>query len=285
MNTVVSSMKGKTVLITGATGGIGFYTARELARVGANVLLHGRSAERGYVAVDTIKQEVPGAEVTFLQADLGSLAEVRTLAADVLHLAPKLDVLINNAGVVQDRRSVTVDGFETTFAVNHLAPFYLTHLLLERMKASSPSRIITVASSAHQGMKIKFEDLNAELSYSGGIVYSRTKLANVLFAIELARRLQGTSVTSNCLHPGAVRSGFANGESGMVGMTYKLFGRFFLSPEEGAKTSIYAASAPELANTTGQYFFKSRAILPSRQARDPSVAKRLWKETEAMLEL
>jgi retinol dehydrogenase 12 len=285
MNTAVSNMKGKTVLITGATGGIGFYTARALARAGANVLLHGRSAKRGDVAVDTIKQEVPGAEVTFLEADLNSLAEIRTLAADVLHLAPKLDVLINNAGVVQDRRSVTVDGFETTLAVNHLAPFYLTHLLLERMKASSPARIVTVASSAHQGMKIKFEDMNAELSYSGGIVYSRTKLANVLFALELARRLQGTSVTSNCVHPGAVRSGFANGESGMVGMTYKLFGRFFLSPEEGAKTSIYAASAPELASTTGQYFVKSKAVLPSRQARDPLVAKRLWEETEAMLGL
>jgi retinol dehydrogenase 12 len=284
-NILAPGMQGKTVLITGATGGIGLYTARELARSGANILMHGRSSERGRAAIDAIKRDVPDAMITFLQADLSSLAQVHNLAVDALQQAPRLDVLINNAGIVQDRRSVTTDGFETTLAVNHLAPFYLTHLLQDRLKVSAPSRVITVASNAHKGMNIKFDDLHAERSYSGGIVYSRSKLANVLFALELARRLEGTGVTSNCVHPGAVRSGFARGENGMVGLTYKLFGRFFLSPEAGAQTSVHVASAPDLAEVTGQYFAKCRPVPPSRQARDRSVAKRLWDETEAMLDL
>jgi NAD(P)-dependent dehydrogenase (short-subunit alcohol dehydrogenase family) len=282
-NEEATGMHGKTVLVTGATSGIGYHTARGLAALGAKVLLHGRSPKDGAIAVETIKRELNGADITFVGADLSSLAEIRRLAEEVLALAPRLDVLVNNAGLVRDRRSTTVDGFETTFAVNHLAPFYLTHLLIDRIKASAPARIVTVASSAHATVKLNFDDLSAERSYSGGNAYSRSKLANILFTYELARRLEGTGVTANCVHPGTVRSGFARDENGMVGIVYKLFGRFFLTPEEGAKTSIHVASAPDLHSVSGQYFAKCKPATPSRTARNPEVSRRLWKASEAML--
>jgi retinol dehydrogenase 12 len=284
-NSSMTSMRGKTVLVTGATNGIGFCTARGLAEAGARILLHGRNTDLGQAAVKTIEREVPGAEVVFVKANLAKLSDVGRLAEEVLNLAPKLDVLVNNAGIVQDRRSVTADGIEMTFAVNHLAPFYLTSLLLDRLKASTSARIVNVTSNAHRGVALKFDDLNAERSYSGGMVYSRSKLANILFTRELARRLDGTGVTANCVHPGAVRSGFARGEKGMVGMVYQIFGRFFLSPEMGARTSIYVATAPELTRITGQYFAKCKSVMPSRQAQDDDAAKRLWEVSEKLLSL
>jgi retinol dehydrogenase 12 len=277
------NLLGKTALVTGATSGIGFHTALGLARRGARVLTHGRSSRDCELAAQAIRSQVPGAEVVQLLADLGSLAQIRLMAEAVQALPEPLDILVNNAGLVRDHRSVTEDGIEMTFAVNHLAPFYISYLLQDQLKAATQARIVTVASQAHRSAKLDFKDLQASRSYSGGAAYSRSKLANILFTFELARRLQGSQVTANCVHPGAVRSGFARGEKGMVGTVYKLFGRFFLTPEQGAQASIYAASAAELTAASGKYLVKNQAIQASRTARDLDVARRLWSASEEIL--
>jgi NAD(P)-dependent dehydrogenase (short-subunit alcohol dehydrogenase family) len=280
-----SDMTGKTVLVTGATNGIGLETAKGLAALGAHVLLHGRSAERGAAAIAEIKKSVPAAKVEFVKADLASLAGVRGLAEEVLRRAPKLDVLVNNAGGIFTTRTVTADGFETTLAVNHLAPFYLTHLLLDRIKASAPARIVTVASSAHQGQHIDFDDLNTEKRWPPGGPYGRSKLANILFARALAKRLAGTGVTSNSLHPGAVRTGFAKDATGIVKVAMALLRPFFISPEAGALTSIYLASSPEVEGVTGGYFARCQKTTPTAAAQDDAAAERLWDVSAKMVGL
>jgi len=266
------SMKGKICLVTGANSGIGFETAKALARMGARVGLVCRTPAKCEDAKSTILQAVPDAELGSFAADLSSQAEIRRVAADITRTYPKIDVLINNAGIVENTFKRSVDGIEMTFAVNHLAYFLLTNLLLEPIKAAAPSRIINVSSAAHFGARIDFDDLQGEKGYNGWRAYSQSKLANILFTYELARRLAGTGVTVNCLHPGVIGTKlFRN-----LGIINTLAGIFLSSPEKGAETSVYLASSPEVEGVTGKYFDNKRAVPSSSASYNEADAKRLW---------
>lgn len=265
-------MRDKTVLVTGASAGIGLAAAAALARMGAHVLMASRNRERGETAVRSVSQEVPEARLNLLLADLSRPEGVRALADQVLDVADRLDVLVNNAGVYTRRRESTADGFELQFAVNHLAPFLLTHLLRERLEASAPARIVTVSSEAHRRGRIDFDDIQGEVAYSGLGAYTQSKLANLLFNRELARRLAGTGVTANAVHPGVVATrllfeGFA---------PLRLLKPFLKTPEQGARTIVQVASAPALERLTGLYFIDGESARPSARARDDDAARRLW---------
>jgi NAD(P)-dependent dehydrogenase (short-subunit alcohol dehydrogenase family) len=281
----MTTMQGKTVLITGGNTGIGKATATELARMGAAVTITSRDMAKGEAAVADIRRASGSDAVDVMRLDLASLAEVRRFAAEYLAGHPRLHVLINNAGLVLSDRSETVDGFETTFGVNHLGHFLLTHLLLDRLKESAPARIVVLSSDAHRGVfGLDFDDLQARRKYRGLQVYCRSKLANALFTLELAERLRGTGVTVNAVHPGVVRSGFAlDGDTrGLYRFFVDVAGRFMLSPEQGARTSIYVATAPELEGVSGQYFANSKQRRPSRAALDRQAALRLWEVSEQL---
>jgi NAD(P)-dependent dehydrogenase (short-subunit alcohol dehydrogenase family) len=270
-------MAGKAVLITGGTSGIGRATAIGLAAMGARVGITGRDRERADEAAAAIARESGNPAVDVFVADLSSQAEVRRLAAEVLSAYPRLDVLVNNVGGSWDTRHLTADGLEHTFALNHLAPYLLTGLLLERLKQSAPARVVTVASGAHTAGRIDFDDLQGERSWSGSRAYSQSKLANVLFTHELARRLQGTGVTANALHPGVVRTAFGAEDPGLVQRLVVPFIRGFMkTPEQGAATSIHLASAPDLDQITGQYFADSKPKRSSKASYDGAVGARLW---------
>jgi NAD(P)-dependent dehydrogenase (short-subunit alcohol dehydrogenase family) len=248
-------MTGRTCMITGATSGIGLAAALELARLGASLVLVGRNPERGEQALKEVRRALRAGDVTLLLADLSSQAEIRRLAADFLASGWPLHVLLNNAGVINLRREESGDGIETTFAVNHLAYFLLTRLLLERLKESAPARVVNVASDAHRGAgRLDFDDLESRRGYSAMRVYGRSKLANILFTRELARRLEGTGVTANAIHPGFVGSNFAknNGLLGIAAMT--LLRPFARSTEKGAETAVYLCASPEVEDVTGEYF-------------------------------
>ncbi|WP_194869404.1 SDR family oxidoreductase [Myxococcus sp. AB025B] len=272
-------MDGKVCLITGATGGIGLETSKALARLGATVVLVGRDATRTQAAVDAVKAEAPDARVDFILADLSSLSAVRALAKVFLSRYSRLDVLVNNAGLIIDRRQVTVDGLEATFATNHLAPFLLTNLLLDTLKASGAARVINLSSDVHYIGKLDFDDLQSERRYDGFRVYATSKLANVLFTHALAKRLEGTAVTTNAVHPGVVRSGFGHNTLGFFKWIVKLGGPFFLSPAGGARTSIYLATSPDVEKVSGKYFVRSKKRKPSAAARDDALAEQLWRES------
>ncbi|HXZ62259.1 MAG TPA: SDR family oxidoreductase [Acidimicrobiales bacterium] len=280
-------MLGKTVVVTGGNSGIGLETARALAGMGARVVVTARNAEKGRAAVGDITGRLRGeAQVQLVVFDLSDLSSVRRGAAEILELAPRVDVLVNNAGVVLGDRRVTVDGYEATFATNHLGPFLLTNLLLDRIKASAPARVVTVASTAHSTARhgIPFDDLQSERRYRSMRVYGESKLANILFSNELARRLEGTGVTSNCLHPGTVRTGYArDGDAkGLLAFGVTVAGPLFLSPAQGARTSVYLASSPEVADVTGRYFVKCKPRQPRTWALDPDAARRLWAVSEEL---
>lgn len=272
-------MDGKVCLITGATGGIGLETAKALGRLGATVVLVGRDPARTQAAVDAVNQAVAGARVDTILADLSSLQAVRALADTFLSRYSRLDVLLNNAGLIIDQRQVTVDGLEATLATNHLAPFLLTHLLLDTLKASGPARVINVSSDVHRIGKLDFNDLQSERRYDGFRVYATSKLANLLFTHALAKRLEGTPVTTNAVHPGVVRSGFGHNTQGYFRWIVKLGGPFFLSAAGGARTSIYLASSPEVDGVSGKYFIRCRKRKPSAAARDDALAEQLWRES------
>jgi NAD(P)-dependent dehydrogenase (short-subunit alcohol dehydrogenase family) len=280
-------MKGKTVVITGGNSGIGLETAVGLARQGAEVIITARDPERGKRAVDDIKARSGSDTVDLVVFDLGDLASTRAGAAELLDRCPRIDVLVNNAGVVLTERTETADGYESTFAINHLGPFLLTNLLLDRIKASAPSRIVNVASTAHRGARngLVFDDLHNTRRYKQMRVYSQSKLANILFTTELARRLQGTGVTVNSLHPGTVRTGYGrDGDTtGLLALGIKIGSRFFLSPEKGADTSIYLASSPDVADVSGEYFIKRKVRKASSAARDDDAARQLWEVSEQMV--
>ncbi|MEE9606412.1 MAG: SDR family oxidoreductase [Myxococcota bacterium] len=276
-------LEGRTCLVTGASAGIGEQTALGLAQHGARVVLVCRNAERGERARARIARKSGNGDVKLMLADLASVAEIRRLAGDFLAVQPELHVLVNNAGVVNLRRSSTVDGLETTFAVNHLAYFLLTHLLRERLVASAPSRIVNVASDAHKWGRLDFSDLQSEANYGGMRVYGTSKLANILFTYELARRLEGTAVTANCVHPGPVASQLGKNNGAFARVATALLKPFFLSPADGAATSIYAASAPELDGVSGKYFAKQREKRSSQASRDPALASRLWEASAALV--
>ena len=270
-------------LITGATSGIGEVTARELARRGMHVVIVGRSAERVAATVARIKQAT-GVEIETLIADLSSQAGVRSVAEAFLQRHRRLDVLINNAGGFFASRQVSADGIELTWALNHMSYFLLTNLLIDTLRASAPARVINVSSDAHRGGVIRWDDLLFTRGYNGWAAYAQSKLANILFSNELARRLEGTGVTSNALHPGFVATRFAHNNGIIWGGLMALMQRLFaITPEEGAQTSIYLATAPEVATISGRYFVKSRETSPAPQAQDMAAAARLWEISERMV--
>ncbi|MBX3027375.1 SDR family oxidoreductase [bacterium] len=274
-------MHGRVCLITGASSGIGRATALALARMGAELVLLCRDPAKGEAAA--AEARAAGApRVDLLLADLARQAEVRRAAAAFLASDRPLHVLINNAGVVNVRRSVTPDGIETTFAVNHLAAFLLTTLLLERLRASAPARVVNVASEAHRFAPLDFDDLQNTRRYRVMRVYGQSKLANILFTSELARRLAGSGVTANSLHPGAVATGLGTNNGGWARGLIRLLRPFFRAPDDGAATSVHLATAPQLAAVSGRYFANCREKAPSRAARDAEAAGRLWAVSEAM---
>ncbi len=272
-------LTGQVAVVTGATSGIGFETAAALAQRGATVVVTGRDAERTETARGAIASRT-GGDVRGVSFDLGSLGDVRRGAEALLDIVDSLNVLVNNAGLVLSERRMTQDGFEATFATNHLGPFLLTNLLLKRLRESGRARVVNVASTAHSSARrgLDFDDLQSERRYRPMAVYGRSKLANILFTRELARRLSGSSVTANCLHPGTVATGFArDGDaSGLLALGVRLIKPFVLTPAEGAKTSIYLAASPEVEGVTGEYFIKCRPAKPSKAARDDEAARRLW---------
>lgn len=277
---MLQEMQGKICLVTGATLGIGKETALGLARKGAQVVIVGRDEARTRETAAWIVKESGNARIDFLVADLSSQAEVRHLAAEFKGKYVRLDVLLNNAGAIFTRRETTIDGYERTWALNHLAEFLLTSLLLEMLQASAPARIVNVASAAHTSGKIDFDNLQGEEKYSGIGAYSQSKLANILFTYALARRLSGKGVTANCLHPGVVATGFGHNTPGLVNTLLSLARPFLITPEKGAATSIALASSPDVADVSGKYFAKSQPIASSKLSYDEALQEKLWAVSE-----
>jgi NAD(P)-dependent dehydrogenase (short-subunit alcohol dehydrogenase family) len=276
-------LAGRTILITGATRGIGYATAAALAQMGASVIVHGRDPARVEDTCSRLRCAAKQQAIHGLVADLASLASVRRLADEVKDNHDRLDVLINNAGLVTRKREQTADGFERQLAVNHLAPFLLTNLLLDRLLASGPARIVNVASNAHHRAEFDLEDLNWEKRpYSGIGAYGATKLANILFTAELARRLEGSGVTANCLHPGVVSTNIFTG-MGILGTLFGIVTRpFLLSAERGAATSTYLAAGPEVAAVSGKYFNLCKPVAPAPAGMDQRAAAALWQQSERL---
>jgi NAD(P)-dependent dehydrogenase (short-subunit alcohol dehydrogenase family) len=269
-------MAGRTVLVTGGSGGIGRATAAGLASMGARVAITGRDRGRTQAAAEAIRAD-GGPPVEVFVADMSAQAEVRRLAAEVLAALPRLDVLVNNVGGFWNTRHGTVDGLERMFALNHLAPFLLTHLLAARLIESAPARVVTVSSDAQRLGRIDFDDLQGERSWSGQRAYNQSKLANVLFSYELARRLRGTGVTATVLHPGLVRSGFGAEDPGRIQRAITPFARLVMkTPEEGARTPVHLASSPDVEGVTGQFFANCRPRRSARRSYDEDDARRLW---------
>jgi NAD(P)-dependent dehydrogenase (short-subunit alcohol dehydrogenase family) len=278
-------MQNKVCVITGATSGIGKATALGLAKMGATVMIIGRDRVEGEIAQKEIKNRSRNSKVDLLLADLSSQAEICKLAEEIKARYPRLHVLINNAGIAPLKRSVTVDGIERIFAVNYLAPFLLTHLLLDRLEAAAPARVINVAGDYHRKATIQFDDLMSEKKYNGIRANNQAKLALILFTYELARRLDGTGVTANCLHPGAVATDGPLKDPDLPAFSrsmYRMVRVFFASPEKGAETSIYLATSPEVENVSGKYFIKKKAVASSAESYDEGIAHRLWKVSEEL---
>jgi NAD(P)-dependent dehydrogenase (short-subunit alcohol dehydrogenase family) len=277
-------MGGKIVLITGGTSGIGKAAATALAAMGAEVVVTGRNRGRGEEALAEIRRASDSEKVSLVLADLALQAEVRKLADNFRERHDRLDVLVNNAGLIQSRRTETPDGIELTLAVNHLAPFLLTNLLLDLLKKSAPSRVITVSSEARRGAKIDFDDLQSERRYRAFPVYGMTKKANILFTYELAERLEGTGVVANCVHPGGVNTNFGDDNRSPGILLFRAFKPFMRTPEQGADTVIYLASSPEAAEMNGKYLTDREEVSPA-EPRDASAQKRLWEVSASLTNL
>lgn len=276
-------MSGKVCLVTGANSGIGLVTARELVRLGADVILSCRDERKGDAARAGIRQATGRDVAAILYADFASLDDVRRLAAEVQGIGRPLHVLVNNAGLMLTERRTTREGFEYTFGVNHLAPFLLTELLREHLRKSGEARIVNVASRAHKRAQLDFDDLQSERSFDGWTVYCRSKLCNVLFNLELARRLEGTGVTANSLHPGVVATGFGRESTGLWKTILAIGRPFMTSPEGGARTSIFLASDPSVRGVSGKYFATCRPATPSKAGQSRSDAARLWEISERLV--
>ena len=272
----VRAVQGKTVVITGATSGIGEVAANELARQGARIVLIARDRARGEQTLKRLEEIAPGRNHLAHYANLSRLAEMKRVSEVIAGTEERIDVLINNAGAVFATRQVTGDALEMTFATNHIAYFVVTQLLLERLKATPGARIVSTASNAHKRAKLDFNDLQSEKHFSGFGMYDRSKLMNILFTRELARRLEGTGVTANCLHPGFVATRFAEASGGLISAMIRGAKTFALTPEEGAKTIVYLATAPEVAKVSGKYFHLCKEVLPSEEAQKDADARRLW---------
>lgn len=282
MPTDSQPMQGKTVVITGATSGIGQVAAERLVQQGARIVFIARDRARGEAMLARIsslgpgRQPVSGREHAVHYADLSLVSEMKRVAAQIAASEPRVDVLINNAGAFFARRELTAEGFERTFATNHLAYFVLTNLLLERLKATSGARIVCTSSAAHRRARLNFADLQWEHDYKGFPAYGCSKLMNILFTRELARRLGGCGVTANCLHPGFVATRFGDGNAGVTAFLLKLAKRMALTPEQGAQTLIYLASSAAVAQHTGDYFYQCRPAATSARAQSDEDAQRLW---------
>ncbi|HEY1735042.1 MAG TPA: SDR family oxidoreductase [Methylovirgula sp.] len=272
-------MQGKTVVITGATSGIGEVAAIELAEKGARIVFIARDAERGAATLAKLNAKAPGRGHKVHYADLSLLAEMKRVAAEIAASEPRIDVLINNAGAAFAQRQVTKDGFELTFALNHLSYFVITAGLRERLLGSAPARIVSTSSTAHKGMKIDLDDLQTQKNYSSIKAYGRSKLENILFTRELARRLRGTGVTANSLHPGVVATRFGHSSGGVIQPLLKAVQIFAISPEKGAETIVYLASSPDVANVSGDYFYKRKIATTSAEGRDDRMAAALWQKS------
>jgi NAD(P)-dependent dehydrogenase (short-subunit alcohol dehydrogenase family) len=276
-------MNGKTVVITGASSGIGQITAHELAKRGARIVMVVRNRDKGQRVIDEIVRTVPDAKLELAIADLYSMAEVRRVGAEIRAKHPTIDVLVNNAGLIHDKRELTVDGFERTFALNHLAAFLLTYELRDSLAAAAPARVVTVASEGHKFSRIDWNQLATASDWKlGTLTYGNSKLCNIWFARESARRLAPLKITSNAVHPGPVATGFGQSGSIVYRIGTKLAKPFLLTPEEGARTSIYLASSPDVEGVTGEYFLKCRIAKPSSKARDDASARRLWELSEKL---
>ncbi len=271
-------LKNKTILITGGTNGIGKSTALVLANNGGQVVIVGRNPEKTKQVVQQIIKVTGNPSVEGLVADLSSMLQVRHLAQEFRQKHQHLHILINNAGGIFATRQLTVDGYERTFALNHLAYFLLTNLLLDMLKTSAPARIINVSSRAHEGATLNFTDLQGEqhYSYGGYRAYGQSKLANLLFTYQLARQLDGTGVTVNAVHPGAVATGFGVNNGGAMRVGMRIFRQFSLTPEQGADTIVYLAASPEVEGITGKYWFKRKQLTSSPESYDEDAQKRLW---------
>ena len=281
--TLRTPMRGKTVVVTGGTSGIGEVAAVALAKLGARIVLVARDKFRGDATLARLRDRAPDIAHSVHFADLLRLAEMKRVAAEIADREQRIDVLINNAGAMFAKRRLTEDGLERTFALNHMAYFVMTAGLRERLLASGPARIINTASAAHQGATLDFDDLQSAKSFGARKAYGQSKLCNILFTRELARRLQGTGVTANCLHPGFVATRFGDQSGGLIsGLVW--FAKFFaISPAKGAETIIYLASSPDVGELTGQYFYNSAPTMPSSAAQDDRSALLLWQRSAALV--
>jgi NAD(P)-dependent dehydrogenase (short-subunit alcohol dehydrogenase family) len=278
-------MQGKVCVITGATSGIGLVAAGRLAVMGARLVLVGRDPARGEAALAALRAQAPAVTASILYADLSRLAEMDRVAGEIAALEPRIDLLINNAGAMFQERGVTADGLERTFALNHMSYFVLSNRLRDRLVAAAPSRIVNTASGAHHGQALDFTDLQSERGYRGLKVYGRSKLANILFTREMARRLAGTGVTVNCLHPGFVATRIGENNNLVFRAGLAIAKLFALSPQKGAETIVYLASSPEVAKVSGGYFTQSRPATPSAAAQDDATARRLWDESARLAKM
>jgi NAD(P)-dependent dehydrogenase (short-subunit alcohol dehydrogenase family) len=275
-------MKGKTVVITGGTSGIGEIAAERLAQMGARIVLIARDKSRGEATLARLHERAPGLGHAVHYADLARIPEMKRVAAEIAHKEPRIDVLINNAGAMFSSRRLTEDGLEYTFALNHMAYFVVTEGLRERLLASAPARIVNTASAAHQGARLDFDDLQLAKSFGPMKAYGRSKLCNILFTRELARRLHGTGFTANCLHPGFVATRIGDESGGSISRFAWLAKLFAISPQKGAETIVYLATSAAVAETTGEYFYKRQPIAPSPTAQDDRVAALLWERSAAL---
>ncbi len=271
-----TSLKDKVCIITGANFGLGKATAIELAKLGATLVMVCRDKDRGNTALKEVRNTSGSKSIELLIADMSSQQSIHDLAGQFKSKYDRLDVLVNNAGAIIGNKILSADGIEMTFALNHLGYFLLTHLLIDYLKASAPSRIVNVASGAHYGGEMNFDDLQFEKKYDGWKAYGLSKLANVLFTYELVRRLEGTGVTANCLHPGVVNTGFGNSGTAFFSFMFKLIKPFLISETKGAETQIYLSTSPELETVSGKYFSKKKAVKSSKYSYSGSAAKRLW---------
>ena len=275
-------MKGKTVVATGATSGIGEEAVLALARMGARIVFVARDKKRAEAALAKLERAAPGLAHSAHLADLSSMAETRRVGRLIAESEPRVDVLVNNAGAMFADRRVTAEGLELTFALNHMAYFVLTAALVERLAAAAPARVVSTSSIAHQGMRLDFSDLQSAKGYNGWRAYGRSKLANILFTREAARRLASVGVTANCFHPGFVASRFGSASGGWTSRLMPLARAFAITPEQGADTLVHLASSSEVASVTGAYFVKRKAVQPSAAARDDAAAKALWTASESL---
>jgi NAD(P)-dependent dehydrogenase (short-subunit alcohol dehydrogenase family) len=272
----MTNMNGKVCLVTGATDGIGKVSARVLAELGAKVIIVGRNPEKSAIVLAELRSISGNENIDLLMADLAVMQEVRDLAEQVISRYDRIDVLLNNAGGYFTKHEITSDGLEMTFALNHMSYFLLTNKLMELLKYSAPARIVNVSSDAHYGVDMEFENLNGEQEYKAWKAYQKSKLANVLFTYELLKKVPA-DITVNCLHPGFVATNFGHNNGGFVGPVLKIAQRISaINPEEGAETSIFLCSSPEVKGVSGKYFFKCKPKISSQESRNKDTGKRLW---------